>query len=310
MVPIRVVVLFFVILGAGVEYVARVNINVAMVSMVKESNTSKTNNTVCKVPQEKLLDIKRENNSLARNASTARQFDWDPELQGIILGSYFYSYVLTQFPAGRMAERFGAKYIVGIGLLGSSVINFITPLVAGSVPLLILSLVILGFVQGGVFPACFQLICKWLPQKEKPIAIGFMDVGINMGSIVSAPLTGFLCDSVWGWDAAFYVSGVIVLVVFALFSCFVTSEPEGHFLLSKRELNYIKRDVNGNEKDGKSENKPALPLRQILTSRPVIVAIIARFSLGWTFLMFQTKLPAYLNDILHMSTTKVSLEIR
>ena len=35
--------------------------------------------------------------------------------QGVILGMFFYGYVLTQLPGGRLAELFGGKWLFGVG---------------------------------------------------------------------------------------------------------------------------------------------------------------------------------------------------
>ena len=44
-------------------------------------------------------------------------FDWDEAQQGIILGMFFYGYVLTQLPGGRLAELVGGKWLFGVGVV-------------------------------------------------------------------------------------------------------------------------------------------------------------------------------------------------
>ena len=38
-------------------------------------------------------------------------------LKGFILGAFFYGYVVTQLPGGRLAETIGGKWLYGIGTL-------------------------------------------------------------------------------------------------------------------------------------------------------------------------------------------------
>ena len=40
---------------------------------------------------------------------------WHESQQGIILGMFFYGYVLTQLPGGRLAEIVGGKWLFGVG---------------------------------------------------------------------------------------------------------------------------------------------------------------------------------------------------
>ena len=59
-------------------------------------------------------------------------FLWDESQQGIILGMFFYGYVLTQVPGGRMAEIVGGKWLMGVGVLITAVFTLLTPLAAST----------------------------------------------------------------------------------------------------------------------------------------------------------------------------------
>ena len=128
-----------------------------------------------------------------------------------------------------------------------------------TVALLTTSRVALGFVQGGVFPACFQLICLWLPRKERTVAFGFIDFGINIGAIISAPMTGYLSEHGFagGWPSSFYVAGLIAFVVATVFASFVTSRPDNNRFVSFEELEKIK---DRNTEDCCNETKPPIPV--------------------------------------------------
>ena len=48
----------------------------------------------------------------------------------MILGAFFYGYILTQIPGGWVAEKYGGSRIYGCGVLGCSVLSMLTPLAA------------------------------------------------------------------------------------------------------------------------------------------------------------------------------------
>lgn len=241
-------------------------------------------------------------------------YEWSPKTQGIILGSFWYSYMCMQVPSGRMAEEFGGKWIVAISLVGSAVINLITPLITDSITVLVTSRVVLGVLQGGIFPSCYAMLYKWMPQKERSLALAFMDVGATIGSIVAASLTGYLSEHGFagGWPSSFYVSGLIATATFVIWVTCVYSIPEEHPFISNVELRYIQQTRGtGKNPHSSASSKlggPPVPWRAILTSTPVLAIIASKFSLGWTFFTILSKLPAYLNDVLHVAPTEVSNE--
>jgi ACS family sodium-dependent inorganic phosphate cotransporter len=47
----------------------------------------------------------------------ATDFNWSPEQQGRVLSSFFVGYLLTQVAGGWLAERFGGKVVLGVGVV-------------------------------------------------------------------------------------------------------------------------------------------------------------------------------------------------
>ena len=62
--------------------------------------------------------------------SFAGPFPWDESTQGQVLGAFFYGYVVTQYPGGRLAEVYGGKWVMGIGILITSLFTLLTPIAA------------------------------------------------------------------------------------------------------------------------------------------------------------------------------------
>lgn len=107
--------------GFANVYAMRVNLSVAIVAMVNNSfipqNTSISD--VCPVEANSTVVTPKDGD-----------FNWDEATQGIVLGSFFYGYVLTQVPGGRLAELFGGKLIFGLGVLMTAIFTFLSPIAA------------------------------------------------------------------------------------------------------------------------------------------------------------------------------------
>merc|ERR1712110_282209 len=149
----------------------RVNLSIAIVAMVNNTaihgNDVNDNNTVSDSCQ---ADIR---NSSVNHHVKDGPFAWDEETQGNILGSFFYGYVLTQLPGGRMSELVGGKWLYGIGVLVSAIFTLLTPVAANtshlwSQPwLLYVVRVIEGLGEGVTYPAMMAILSRWAPPGER-----------------------------------------------------------------------------------------------------------------------------------------------
>ena len=62
----------------------------------------------------------------------AEEFKWDLETQGIILSSFYVGYMIMQVLGGFLADRFGGKIVLGLGVLIWSFFTIVTPWAAFS----------------------------------------------------------------------------------------------------------------------------------------------------------------------------------
>lgn len=346
----RFVIIALCSTAAFLSYGSRTNINNAIISMVKPVSQELSFNDVyhnnnettlkrenhqhlflsnyCPVPQDFNVKDSSVNSSFLPNpihAIDAETYEWTPTTQGLILGSFFYGYIVTQIPAGRLSELFGGKWIVAVGIFFSGVLNILVPTIASSTTLLVASRVLLGMVQGGVYPALFQITTSWMSKNEVSIGFGLVNVGGNLGAVFAASLTGYLSQYT-GWPSSFYVIGSIAITWTMFWVCIVKSHPrkvidlEGVVDSEKGELNETDVRLNSikyqqmkeielsgaSSTSTSSEPDTQVPWVQILTNKAVIGAVCARFAASYAYLSLQIKLPAYLTDILHANAAEVS----
>ncbi|XP_076362088.1 sialin-like isoform X6 [Tachypleus tridentatus] len=201
-IPTRHVLTILGFLGFFVIYSLRVNLSVALVAMV--NNTAmQTNVTIieeCSTPP-------GISNSTFKYKKDG-EFAWDENLQGIILAAFFYGYILTQVPGGRLAEQYSAKWLFGSGILWTSLLTILTPVVARwSVVAFIILRILEGIGEGITYPALNVMFARWIPLQERSTVISLVGTGANLGTVVTLPVAAVLCNCEFGegWPTVFYL---------------------------------------------------------------------------------------------------------
>jgi ACS family hexuronate transporter-like MFS transporter len=81
---------------------------------------------------------------------------------------------------------------------------------AVSVPLLAVSLFLLGMGEGGGFPAATKAMAEWFPTQERSTAMGLMNAGTAVGAVAAPPLIAItLAHLSWRW--VFFLAGAVGL---------------------------------------------------------------------------------------------------
>ncbi|KAM7292517.1 sialin [Ixodes scapularis] len=269
----------------------RVNLNVALVAMV--NHTAVQENTVpsdCPLP------------SAGGNETSAvlkdGPFAWDPVAQGVVLGAFFYGYIVTPIPGGRMAERFGAKWLFGLGTLFTGLLSLAIPSAAyAGQGYLVAVRVLQGIGEGVTYPAIEAQVAHWIPVNQRATAVSLIHTGGFFGVAVGMYISGLLSstDFLGGWPSVFYVFGIWTCFWFLLWALFTSNTPADHHWASAREVCMIEADL-GDQKPTLARRTPWL---KIFTSLPVFGVVMAHFGTHWLQYVLVSELPTYLGTVLH-----------
>ena len=228
-IPVRYVFVFLTSLGLFLVYAYKGFLSVAIVAMVRHGETSESIGNECP-------------GRPGNTSETKGDFEWDSHEQATILGCFFYGYIVLQIPAGALADKFGAKWIFGGSILLTAILSLLGPLAAkwGFVPFLV-TRVLQGLAQGVIIPSMNAMVARWMPKMERSRAISIIFCGSAIGSVVTLPLTGYLCDQKFlgGWPSIFYLLGILGCFWFILWTLCVYNTPETHPYISQNELDFI-----------------------------------------------------------------------
>ena len=84
---------------------------------------------------------------------------------------------------------------------------------------------LLGMGEGGGFPAAVRVVAEWVPLEQRSTAMGFINAGTAVGSVLAPPLIGFILIHS-GWRAVFFASGGVGLCWVVWWACLIaTTRP-------------------------------------------------------------------------------------
>jgi ACS family hexuronate transporter-like MFS transporter len=69
----------------------------------------------------------------------------------------------------------------------------------------------LGMAEAAAIPAGMKSIGEWFPDRERSVAVGWFNAGTSLGAVI-APVLVVLVAKTWGWQGAFFVTGLFGVV--------------------------------------------------------------------------------------------------
>ncbi len=241
--------------------------------------------------------LDRVNISIAGQA-LAREYRLSNIQLGWVFSAFVLGYALFQAPGGRLADRFGARRIIAIGVVWWGVFTTLTALVPSSVAMALWLLIAVRFVLGTgeavVYPASNRLVANWIPSGERGIANGLIFAGVGAGAGVTPPLITYILVN-WGWRWSFYVSALIGLVAGVVWYLLARDTPREHPWISQREAAEIEAGLPAAAKELEARSSP--PWSRIITNRNVLAVTASYFTYGYVAYIFFTWFFTYLNRV-------------
>lgn len=289
-----------VIFGFMLNYALRVNFTIAIVAMTKTlknltiGNGDFDNATTLELSS---LSTTTEQSVIAEE----EKFEWDAYQQNLMLGSFFWGYVLTELPGGRLAEVVGGRRVFGYSMLFASVLTLLTPIAAYTNYIAVVILrAVLGFFLGASWPAIHPLTAVWIPPMDRSKFIANM-MASSLGAAITMPICGYLIATI-GWQSVFYFTGGLALLWSVVWFLVVFETPATHPRISAEERNEIESAIGA----GVKTKKPSyVPWKSIFTSPPVWAIILTHGASVFGFFTVVNQLPTYMKYILNFNIKEV-----
>jgi MFS family permease len=143
-----------------------------------------------------------------------REFAMEAVVMAWVGTIYFLAVAMVQVPAGRFADIHGRKKTFIAGLLLTIFASFLGAF-AGSVPVLLISLALLGMGSGVVFNNSLSILTSVFPADKRGRALGINTAGTYSG-LSLGPFIGGVLTETFGWQGIFILTGVLCVVLLSL----------------------------------------------------------------------------------------------
>ncbi len=140
----------------------------------------------------------------------SRELSLDPKSMGVLLSSFFWSYMLFQIPSGWLIDRFNVYWVYAAGYFIWSVATALTGFANTFNAILGLRL-LLGLAESVAYPSYSKIIAAGFPEEKRGLPNSLIDAGSKLGPFLGLLIGGSIIAH-QGWRAMFISIGGVSLL--------------------------------------------------------------------------------------------------
>ncbi|XP_059157839.1 vesicular glutamate transporter 2-like [Physella acuta] len=249
-------------------------------------------------------------NCTTEGTSRDRVTHWDGSTVFLFSTSYFVGQLVASIPGGAMVQKFSAKWVFGLTVLISSVLQMLAPLASEITWLIFVFRVVQGGVEAITVPSMNAVISAWTPKAERARLINFAYAGVYLSPALANFSTG-ACLCYVSWDSSMYMYGGAGVVWTIIFLLFVYPTPLSHPKVLDVEEQLLQQQAI----QASSTNVKVLrifisiflqnlkvPWKSFFTSLPVLAIWVGAFCRNFIFAMLITEIQQYYKDVYSLSS--------
>lgn len=212
-----------------------------------------------------------------------QEFHMSPTTMGVVISAFFIGYGAMQIPGGMIADKFGARKTITLGVAAWSLFSLLTG-TTRTLTTLIWVRILFGLGEGMHPPAAFKALSAWFNSAERARANGFVMSSNTVGPMI-APILFATVMGAFGWRKAFYLVSIPGFLITLAVYWYLRDTPAEHPHMTAGELAEIGTEGKSQEKISFSELSKYKALWQLFF-------IYMTWDVTWWG--FQAWLPSYL----------------
>ncbi|CAL1606717.1 unnamed protein product [Knipowitschia caucasica] len=208
----------------------------------------------------------------------ATTFHWTKTDTGVVLGSFFWGYCITQILGGHVSDEVGGERVLLMSAVSWGLVAAVTPLMsrASSHALFLMTAArfLMGLLQGVFFPSLASMCSYRVVKAERGFLMSILNSGTYLGTLVAGGLGSVMLQN-YGWEYLFYCIG-FVSCLWALFIWYSL--------------------VKGKEMVRQKPRKSNLRWLSLIKKPPVWAMVVAHTCSASTFYTLLSWLPTYFEE--------------
>jgi MFS family permease len=231
------------------------------------------------------------------NHSVSGELGLSASQMGLLLSAFSFSYAFAQLPMGALLDRFGARIMLGVGMLVWSVAQLFGGFVQ-TLQQFLYARIFLGIGEAPQFPAGAKVVSEWYSLRERGRPTGIFITSSTIGPALAPPiLTGLLLAFGWRW--MFIVMGVLGIAV--AIGWYLVYRNRREIALAPEELTHLTEE----EPHARAERRmTGAEWRGLFASRTTWGMIFGFMGVIYMVWLYLTWLPAYLEHERHLSIAR------
>lgn len=215
----------------------------------------------------------------------------DTTMQGAILSAFFAGYALFQIPGGLLADKFGFRRMMAIGITWWSVFTALTGMIL-SYPIMLVVRCLFGIGEGCFPGATWKCIATYFPPKQRATATAIQSTVNTLGPAVASLVAAGIIAA-FGWRTVFIVLSLPGVLIGLYCWKYVKDNPAEHGHMTPSEL----AELAAGEAQGTICTSEGLTFKEFL-KKPILWQMVGIwFFFDITFWGFVSWLPSYLMKV-------------
>ncbi|HVA94798.1 MAG TPA: MFS transporter [Candidatus Dormibacteraeota bacterium] len=225
-----------------------------------------------------------------------QEFHLSPTVMGVVLSAFFIGYGTMQIPGGIIADKFGPRKTITMGIASWSIFSLLTG-TASSLTSLIWIRILFGLGEGMHPPAAFKALSAWFNSKERARANGFVMSSNTIGPMI-APILFATLMGAYGWRKAFVLVSIPGFLITLAVYWYLRDTPAEHPKMTADELAEIGKDEWTQEK---------IPFAALVKYKALWKLFFIYMTWDVTWWGFQAWLPSYLLKVRGFTLVKTGV---